>query len=531
MAPTGSDVFPTLRTCLRLQVSGKDDVSNQSLYDVKFYPWPTADDDAIFVVTGERQTFICCIDETHKDGFEILHWWKDADQETSQNSVAWARDPETGKPLICLAGHTPKYVKIIDAETGKIQRVITGHGRGVNDLAIHPLSPHILATAAEDHNVRFFNLHPKYAKQPCVHILAGGGSKQPLMGFRFHPNGKWMLTGGMDTAVCLWHLPPVEELADPPFQHSDDADNALGEPEITYYPHFASTEVHHNYVDCLEFYGDLIISRAAKDMKDKTNEILIWKIDGFSADATAPTEPPVPRPGEWTRSAFAHGPSTRGFQILLTLSMPETTSFYLRFSLLHQPSLRPILAMGNQASKVCMWDLSQLELGEDPAPPKSRGPRRGGGRGGASSRSKASISAFNLLTTSSRRGESVGSDATPTGTATPTTLHDQLSSTGDMASYPNSHNTPPTGGNETPTANNGKRKSKLQLEDPFNPLKPHFAQVAQTDLTRDFRKDRHFDTRQMAWSPDGRWLVGVGQRGMLCLFGRERGAGLLGAGD
>lgn len=471
---------------------------------MKFYPWPTADGDAIFAVTGERQTFICCIDETHKDGFEVLHWWHDADPETSQNSVAWARDPLTGRPLICLAGHSPKFVKILDVETGKVQRTITGHGRGVNDLAIHPLSSHILATAAEDHNVRLFNLHPRYEKQPCVHILAGGGSKQPLMGIRFHPNGRWMLTGGMDTAVCLWHLPPVEALENPELQHSDG--DALEEPKITYHPHFASTEIHHNYVDCLEFFGDLIISRAAKDMfiKETSNEILIWKIDGFSANAPAPPDPPVPRPGEWTRSAFHHTSGTRGFQLLLTLSMPETASFYLRFSLLHQPGLRPILAMGSQASRVSMWDLSQLERGEDPAPPK---PGRGRGRKtNNNNKTSTSFSALVMLpgaSPSSRRADSVGSDATgntPTGTATPTTMHDHRSST-DLS-------------------NAVRDKKKFQLEDPFYPIKPHFSQIARTELS----SRRHFDTRQMAWSPDGRWLVGVGGQGMLCLFHREEAA-------
>ena len=53
-----SDVFPTLHYCTKLprskwaNASGGADMSR--LYDVKFYPYPTVDNDQIFAVAGKE---------------------------------------------------------------------------------------------------------------------------------------------------------------------------------------------------------------------------------------------------------------------------------------------------------------------------------------------------------------------------------------------------------------------------------------------------------------------------------------------
>ena len=184
----------------------------------------------------------------------------------------------------------------------------------------------------------------------------------------------------------MWAVPTLAEL-------DRDQDSTLShqDPKTIYYPHFHSTEVHDNYVDCLAFYGDLIISRSAKDPngKSKTNEILLWKIDGFVSDEAPPDEPPIPSPGVYTRSSFPHALNSRGYQRLLTFEMPNTDRFYQRFSLLHAPGMRPILAMGSQLSRFLFWDLQKLEEGYDPN-------EEGRTKKKAGRRPKAPVSAENL---------------------------------------------------------------------------------------------------------------------------------------
>lgn len=261
-----------------------------------------------------------------------------------------------------MAGASPKHIKILDVETGETVRTLSGHGKGVNDLAISPLSTSLLASCAEDTTIRLWHLEPAYDKKPCVALFAGAGHKWPVMAVHFHPNGRWLLSGGQDTAVCLWAVPNLEEL--------EENSTTRHEPITIYYPHFFTKELHSNYVDSLSFYGDLIISRAARDQNDrsKANNIVLWRIEGFDSNQPVPDEPPIPVHGQQTRSSFPHNSDGRfrGFQRLLTLDMPHTDRTYHRFGFFNQPGQRPILAMGNQISQMCFWDLQKFEEGLDP---------------------------------------------------------------------------------------------------------------------------------------------------------------------
>jgi polycomb protein EED len=299
-----------------------------------------------------------------------------------------------------LAGSKPKQIKILDVESGQIVRELSGHGRGINDLAISPLSTDYLVSCAEDGTIRIWNLSPEYEEQPCVALLGGGGHKQPILAIHFHPSGRWLLSGGIDTAVALWAVPPIEEL--------EDRRKTTNDPLIVYDPHFFSDEVHSNYVDSLAFYGDLIISRAASDPKIRKtiNEILIWKIDGFESDDPAPLEPAIPIVGKNTLSSFPHEEGFRGFRRIATLSMPSTERFYQRFGLFHKPGKRPLLAMGNHVSRFYFFDLQKLEEGTDIREFKGKA-KRGGSRGGRAAYRGTAAAISSTTTTTSRSSEDV----------------------------------------------------------------------------------------------------------------------------
>lgn len=273
--------------------------------------------------------------------------------------MCWTKHPSTKKPILCIAGSTPNHIKILDIESGRPIRTIAGHGRGINDLAVSPLSTNLIASASNDNTIRLWNLGEEHREQPCVALFAGEGHKAGVLAIHFHPNGRWLLSGGIDTAVCLWAVPSQTEL-------DEGNESRYRDSKIIHYPHFFSKEVHPNYVDSLAFYGDLIISKSAREPETNKNEILIWKIDGLDSEADVPAEPAVPVPGSQTRSAFPHESGFRGFQRLITLDMPNTSRFYHRFGLLHAPGMRPILAMGNELSVYYFWDLQRLDEGIDP---------------------------------------------------------------------------------------------------------------------------------------------------------------------
>jgi polycomb protein EED len=51
----------------------------------------------------------------------------------------------------------------------------------INDLAISPINPYILASASEDSTVRIWSLDPAHSRQPCAAILEGDGHKETVL--------------------------------------------------------------------------------------------------------------------------------------------------------------------------------------------------------------------------------------------------------------------------------------------------------------------------------------------------------------
>jgi hypothetical protein len=136
-------------------------------------------------------------------------------------------------------------------------------------------------------------------------------------------------------------------------------DNAgKDKPTVVVYPHFASIGMHSDYVDCVRFWGDLVLSKAStgNNINVTRGEIMLWKIDGFYSGDSEPPEPPMPGYGRATRSAFGGD-----FQRLYTFDMTNIEPFYMRFGLFREPGYHPMLVMGNIKARFSFWDLQRFE--------------------------------------------------------------------------------------------------------------------------------------------------------------------------
>ncbi|KAI7303871.1 hypothetical protein KC315_g15429, partial [Hortaea werneckii] len=206
-SPNPDTVFPSLFLCTKV-------ADSQPLFDVKFYPWPTEQDEQVFAVCGEKDIFVCRLQLGADPPFEILRWFKDPNPSHAYNTIVWTQDPITQSPQLAFAGASPKQVQFYDIEsdTPLDHRALSGHGKGINDMAVSPISPNLIATASEDYTIRLWNMDPNFTKQPCVALFAGEGHRQPILACSFHANGKWLLSSGLDTAICLWAVPSPSEL-------------------------------------------------------------------------------------------------------------------------------------------------------------------------------------------------------------------------------------------------------------------------------------------------------------------------------
>lgn len=106
-----------------------------------------------------------------------------------------------------------------------------------------------------------------------------------------HLSGDFLVSSGMDHAVKIWSLctPVIEHTIESSFKpkppsslrnqqhHTQSCCKSHGHtshPLFIHFPIFSTAQLHNNYVDCVRWYGDSLMSRCAADAK-----ILLWKPD------------------------------------------------------------------------------------------------------------------------------------------------------------------------------------------------------------------------------------------------------------
>ncbi|KAF1913183.1 WD40-repeat-containing domain protein, partial [Ampelomyces quisqualis] len=461
--------LPSLRGTVRLGGPNKPKLNAVTVYDVEFYPYTLPGVDAVFAVCGGPHVIVCRCVLAKDRTIDIIYWSENELEPVSYNSLAWSQ-AGNGDPLLCVAGDGFHQIKVLNIKTHELVATLLGHGDNINDLAVSPADPTLLASCSKDHTVRIWSLDPAHKEKPLAAICYGQGHKSEILTIAYHRNGRFIMSAGMDTKLIMWLLP-------------DDLANHVGtdKPALVHYPHFSTTEVHTDFIDCVQWYNDLIFSHACRE-----NKIILWKIDGFSSDSSSIPDAPVPtstairsttpvtvpaNSTSTTRSAWGGR-----FQRLLQFHLPNTYQFYIRFSIFHELGRHPILAAGNERSKAFFWDLQRLEdagTGDDGSQGSRAGP---------------------LGLPQHIREASVSSNASSAMSA---------------------------GSGTTKTKTKKKKKTKEQpldkgIADPFLSIRAHKIIEVPKYLAFPFR---HF-----SWSRDGQWCVGVGDSGLVNVFHRwEKG--------
>lgn len=470
----------------------------EDFWSVKFYPYTEPDVPPVFAVVGEHRILICRPSSMVGDGkevskLEVLRFIRDEEDDVDNFACAWTKDPLTGSPLLCVAGSSGK-IKILDVFEGKCLRTLIGHGGPINDLAICPRNPSILASGSDDCTVRIWSLDPAHAKQPCAALLEGYGHTDTVQTLSFHANGRYLLSAGIDRMINLWTLPVFTE-----------ANTGKSKPLRIYYPHFSTSEIHTAIVDCVMWHGDLIFSKA-----DSEGCIALWSIDNFDSSLPTPESidaPAIPVPLRDTRSAFSPVNSdSLGYTSHLKLDIPKATYMFTRFSIFPgSKTHNPILSFLNSASQIFFWDLTRFREYYDVI---DKFP-------GASTNKSDSQTSSQASEFGTRKHPFLQpfQHRIHRGPGRPPLMRD---SPAESTNGSNASEIYEPGGTGKVDWARGREqwKKKYDLCDAHTLVEPHHTVTV---------KDCTVLGRQMAWSRDGKWCVAVGSWGQMALLGRWDG--------
>jgi polycomb protein EED len=265
----------------------------------------------VFAVVGGPETVVA---RPHAiKGIEIIQYFLD-DLKFNEElcMAAWTKDMATGAPLLAVGGRAG-IIKLLNVKTGKVVRTLSGHSDEITEILLSPQSQALLASAYADSTVRIWPLDPAHDHQPCALICAREGHRETVLSIAFHASGRYLLSGGMDHIINLWALPDLP----------DKETTGTDKPITLVYPHFSTSMVHSNYVDCLAFHGDLILSKAANKCK-----IVLWSIQNFTSRIPPPPADKAPTTHERSETWSAFGGA---FERLLQFSIPDTEPFFMRF--------------------------------------------------------------------------------------------------------------------------------------------------------------------------------------------------------
>ncbi|KAK4231268.1 WD40-repeat-containing domain protein [Podospora fimiseda] len=488
--------LPKLRTSFIFQ----DDYEDQDLaefFDVKFYPYNPPGAPPIFAATSKKHVVICrLINNADRDAnpCEVIQMIRDADDTANNFSCCWSKDPETGRAWLCVAGKDAK-IKVYNVKEGKLVKTLVGHGGDISDLATSPANPCTIASVSDDTTIKIWSLAPVHADQPLICILGGEGHQYDLLSVAFHANGRYVLSAGHDQVINLWALPEF------PNEH-------IPIPIVLHYPHFSSSEVHNNLVDCVAFYGDLILSRACHE-----DTIVLWQIEGFSSDDPIPSPLQAPTPidmAKQTRSFFAPALSNARPTMFTRLAQFHTpdcgVQFYMRFRMFHAPGKHPVLAFANAKSRTFFWDMArfpaykkymaELEAQYSQHNKVVNGLQRPGWLTTKRSKKPAADP--------SAKGDAANKGDTAIGLRS-------FAATGDKDSMVSASPDPESA--TTWGYNQETLQAWSEMYDMSNPvefIRPH----------RVLTIDGSFVGRQVAWSPEGEWCVVVGNNNRALIYQR-----------
>ena len=300
------------------------------LFGVSFCMNNIKSDYPLFATVGSNRITVY---ECRENGYiKLIQAYCDPDSEENFYSCAWTVDTTTGHSLLAVSG-SRGIIRVLNVSTKQCIKHYIGHGNAINELKFHPCLPHILLSASKDHSLRVWNI-----KSDVLMCVFGGveGHRDEVLSCDFNVFGTKIVSCGMDHSLKIWKF-DTEEINLALMASDLYKPNINNEPFPTlhiHYPYFSTRDIHKNYVDCVRWFGDFILSKSCE------NCIICWK------------------PGSIDTKLDELKPKESNVTVLSRLDFQHCDIWYMRFSMDYW---NKFLAVGNQYGKAFVWELDHLD--------------------------------------------------------------------------------------------------------------------------------------------------------------------------
>ncbi|XP_052241311.1 polycomb protein EED-like [Dreissena polymorpha] len=281
-------------------------------------------DPLLFITVGHNRVSVY---ECLSDGkIKLLQAYADPCPDENYYCGAWTFDDESGQSLIAAAG-LRGIIRIISPVTQTCVKHFVGHGAAVNELKVHPNDHNMLLSVSRDNTMRLWNIKMSY----CVVIFGGvDGHRDEVLSADFNIDGRKLISCGMDHSLRMWRVDTdvIQQAIRDSYTYNAIKEKA---PFPTYgenFPDFSTRDIHRNYVDCVRWLGDFVLSKSCE------NCIILWKAGSLEERSWRVKE---------GRVSMLHRFDYRDCDI-----------WYMRFSLDAQQKM---MALGNQVGRVFVWDI------------------------------------------------------------------------------------------------------------------------------------------------------------------------------
>lgn len=302
----------------------------QPIYSVQFNRYVDYD---LFATVGANRITVYKIEDNRIQPLLCF-----ADPSTNENyyCCAWTVDMVSKqKDSIVLAAGEYGIIRIISPYIPNKVKYLSGHGAAINDLKVAPTNPALVLSASKDHSLRLWNV----VTDVCIAIFGGvEGHRDSVLSSDFHPSGLQIVSCGLDHALKVWSIDgELINLIEASETFRDMIEDKSFPTARKHFPTFSTRDIHENYVDCVSWYGESILSKSCQ------NEIVLWR-PGVNVEPG--TEYTLPQ--KYTSDSSA--------TIIRSFDIQYCKLWFVRFSL--DPK-KKYLALGNTQGKIYLIDLEQ----------------------------------------------------------------------------------------------------------------------------------------------------------------------------